>query len=250
MTRATVLIPTHEHPQLLPFAIASARFQTELAIEIFVVCDGAGAETLEVARTEAKRDHRVRIFENPKGERHGEAHRHAALAVAAGEIVCYLSDDDLWLPEHVGRMLALMGGRAEFGFTRPVAIGVDGEAKDLDPPADERAMKKRLRAGRNFVPLSAVGHRLETYRRLRDGWGPAPADVYTDLFMWRKFVAAGATIAMHPDPTVCSFSTALRAANGWSMSQRVAEITAWWDRILAGPKEVRRALAAAVRSSP
>ena len=41
------------------------------------------------------------MFDFPKGDRHGEAHRHAALAEARGELVAHICDDDLWFPEHL-----------------------------------------------------------------------------------------------------------------------------------------------------
>ena len=43
-------------------------------------------------------DDRVRFFDLPKGPRHGELNRHETLRQATGNIVCYLSDDDLLLP--------------------------------------------------------------------------------------------------------------------------------------------------------
>ena len=39
-----------------------------------------------------------------------------------------------------------------------------------------------------FGPTTA-GYRMETYRRLPVGWSPAPPELPTDLFMWRKFLA-------------------------------------------------------------
>ena len=251
MTQATVLIPTHAHPRLLPYAIASAQVQSVSDIEIFVVCDGADEVTVEHVRQIAAIDSRVRVFEHPKGERHGEAWRHEALKEARGAIVCYLSDDDLWLPEHVSQIRRLLE-HCDFGCTYPLLIGVDNvPQRQLEGflPTD-REMKKRLRSGRNFIPLSMAGHHLTTYLRLPVGWAPGPADVYSDLFMWRKFVDADVRMAVDPDPTVCSFSSALRDRNGWTMDQRVLEIVGWWDTLQINTKLARRTLTDAVRSRP
>src|SRR6185437_15846190 len=97
-TAATVLIPTHDHGRTLLRSVPSALAQTVSELEVFVVGDGVPDETRELMTELAAADNRVRFFDNPKGERHGEAHRHAALQEARGEIVCYLSDDDVWLP--------------------------------------------------------------------------------------------------------------------------------------------------------
>ena len=94
MTLATVLIPTYNHGSLLRYSVASALRQTVRDLEIFIVGDGVPDATREIV-AELQHDPRVRFFDNPKGPRHGELHRHAALRQASGEIVCYLSDDDL-----------------------------------------------------------------------------------------------------------------------------------------------------------
>ncbi len=70
-------------------------------------------------------DVRVRFFDFPKGERHGELNRHEALGEAKGRIVCYLSDDDLLLPGHVVEMGRLLEN-ADFAHSAPFAVMLDG----------------------------------------------------------------------------------------------------------------------------
>jgi archaellum component FlaC len=51
-------------------------------------------------------------------------------------------------------------------------------------------MRQRMLDGPyNFFGLSFAGYRMDAYRRLPERWSPAPPDVWTDLFMWRKFLA-------------------------------------------------------------
>src|SRR6202035_4475341 len=85
MPRFTVLLPVHRPPALLPFAIETVLAQEVDDFELFVICDGAPAETAACARDYARRDKRVRVFTFAKGERHGEAYRHQALTQAGGE---------------------------------------------------------------------------------------------------------------------------------------------------------------------
>src|SRR6185295_19974403 len=106
--QATILIPTHNHGPTLARAIQSVLLQTVEEIEVFVIGDGAPDITRELMADITRRDKRVRYFDHPKGPRHGEIYRHAALAEARGEIVCYLSDDDLYLPNHVATMRELL----------------------------------------------------------------------------------------------------------------------------------------------
>jgi len=121
---ATILIPTHDHAALLPTAIASALAQRSASFEIFVVGDGVGDDTRQVM-TQYAADPRVRFFDFPKGERHGERHRHVALQEARGAIVCYLSDDDVLMPEHVAEMRHLLAD-VDFAHSTPVIVGPDG----------------------------------------------------------------------------------------------------------------------------
>ena len=100
-TKATVLVPTHDHGALLMLSVRSALAQSVDAIQVFIVCDGATADTLDAAEELRRSDARIRVLVHDKGPRHEEVYRHQALQEATGTIVCYLSDDDLWLPDHV-----------------------------------------------------------------------------------------------------------------------------------------------------
>lgn len=189
MVRATVLIPSHRHGPLLGLAARTALQQTVADIEVFIVLDGSDQSTREVADELAATDHRVRLFDNPKGLRHGEAYRHTALAEATGPIVCYLSDDDLWFPDHVEYLEERLGD-ADFAHSLPAVVTPAGEVTmpwvgDLSDPRH----RQRLLAGDNFIPLSSAAHTLASYQALAVGWSPAPDGIPTDLAMWQKFAA-------------------------------------------------------------
>ena len=40
----------------------------------------------------------------------------------------------------------------------------------------------------NFANITDVAYSMDAYRRLPEGWAPAPPDIWTDLHMWRKFL--------------------------------------------------------------
>jgi hypothetical protein len=184
----TVLLPVHRPPDLLPFAIESVLAQRERRFELFVVCDGTPPETVRVAESYAARDPRVRVLAFPKGERHGERHRHTALEQASGELVAHLGDDDLWFPAYLGELSRLLEV-VDFGNLLQAEAGPDGAVLvrpgDL---ADPRTRARMLDEAWNFFGPTFAGYRLEAYRRLPVGWSPAPTDLPTDLFMWRKLL--------------------------------------------------------------
>ena len=230
--RATVPIPTHEHGGLLRFASSSALAQTVRDLEVFIVLDGADPVTTRVAGEVARNDDRVRLFPNDKGERHGEAFRHLALQEARGRIVCYLSDDDLWFPDHVEYLDHLLED-ADFAHSLSVVALPEGgiHTPYLGDLADPW-YPEWMRQGHNFIPLSAAGHTLKAYRSLGVGWSPAPATVWTDLHMWRKFLdAPDLRLVSGGRPTLLHFPSPAR--QHMDLSARLAEMESWYTALQA-----------------
>ena len=64
MTDASILIPTHRHPALLPFALRSALAQEGVTVEVLVVGDGVEDDT-RAALAPFLEDDRVWSFDNP-----------------------------------------------------------------------------------------------------------------------------------------------------------------------------------------
>jgi hypothetical protein len=244
MTRpsATVIVPTHDHGPTLEPAVGSALAQTVEELEVLVIGDGATEETRRAARALAERDTRMRFLDQPKAASRGETLRHQALQEARGEIVCYLSDDDLWLPDHVETMLALLE-RADFA-TSPALVVNPGRARlvhlvDLALPA----YRQMHVGGENRVPLSCAAHTLEIYRRLPHGWRAAPAGKPTDLHMWQQVLAEPSVrCASGYRPTVVNFPSPTR--RGWSNAERAAELAEWGQRIEREPELLAREAAA------
>lgn len=227
--RATVMIPTFDHGPMLRSSIPSALGQTIEDIEIFVVGDGVPEITREIVEQFVRGDARVRFFDNPKGPRHGEIHRHAALAKARGEIVCYLADDDLWLPEHVEYMLTLLK-EADFAHALPARIetagGVFVHPGDLALPF----FRRRVLAGMSFIPLSNAAHTLDMYRRLPYGWRTAPQGTWVIPYMWQQFLSnPSCRVVSGTRPSVVHFPSTLRSE--MALEDRVAEIELWADRM-------------------
>jgi glycosyltransferase involved in cell wall biosynthesis len=190
MTTATVLVPTYVHVATLRHAVASVQEQTLQDFELFIVGDGVGNTTRELVAELSTADPRIRFFDFPKGPRKGEVHRHQALQQAQGRFVAYLGDDDCWMPNHLDVLDALLAD-ADFGHT--MQVGVDEDDNIVVTPGDLENAQLRalmLRSMYNCFDLTFAGHTLAAYRRLPYGWRTTPeAFPWTDLYMWRQFLA-------------------------------------------------------------
>ena len=190
MPVVTVLIPTHDHAETLPIAIASVQEQTLQDFELLVVGDGVGEATRKIASELSALDHRIRFFDFPKGPRKGEIYRHAVLKEAGGRIVAYLGDDDLWMPDHLETLDAAL---RDADFAHTLHLGIDAEGLLFAWPADleNAAYRERLLSEMyNSFDLTFAGHTLDAYRRLPEGWRTTPREFpWTDLYMWRQFLS-------------------------------------------------------------
>ena len=217
----TVLVPTHDHSELIPFTLRSIQAQTLVDFELFVVGDGAPPATRDAVAQLARDDPRIRYYENRKGEGHGELYRHEALQQASASLVCYCGDDDLWLPHHL-EVLARGLQTADFVHTLQTEINTEGHV--FAHPSDLSRVAQRDRMTRemfNTFGPTVAGHTMTAYHRLPHGWRPRPDGMWSDLHMWRQFFATqGLTFATIPRVTSVKF--AARSRKGWTAQRRLA----------------------------
>lgn len=230
--QATVLIPTYNHGPMLVGAVNSALAQTVAEIEVFIIGDGVPDITRKLIAELQQRDGRVRFFDNAKGPRHGEIYRHAALAEARGDIVCYLCDDDLYLPNHIETMRRLLSD-ADFAHGLPVIVAPDDTiltvTVDLLHPAD----RKLILSGTNLIPLTFAAHTLEMYRQLPYGWRTTPNGSFSDLYMWQQFLADPRCRAVSGTRLTALNFPSTRRTN-WTTDERCIELDRW-SRQLTDP---------------
>jgi glycosyltransferase involved in cell wall biosynthesis len=226
---ATVLIPTHDHGPLLEFAVRSVLRQTVQSFEIFVVGDGVPPSVRADVERIIALDPRIRFFDFPKRGRTGVPHRNAVLSEATGRVVCYLADDDLWLPHHLESMIALLGD-ADFAHGLTVRIHPDGRREVLVVDVGQSELRALVVGGSSRIHLASAGHTMALFRRLPGGWIEAPPDLPTDYFMWRRILERDDVRAVSGHrPSVIVFPSPLRA--GWPPEKRLAEVSEWSGRL-------------------
>jgi GT2 family glycosyltransferase/glycosyltransferase involved in cell wall biosynthesis len=95
--RFSVLVPTYNQDRYLPATLDSLLSQTSPDWEALVVNDGSTDATPEVMARYAARDRRFRTFHKQNGGVASALNR--GIAEGRGEWFCWLSSDDLFLPE-------------------------------------------------------------------------------------------------------------------------------------------------------
>lgn len=225
----TVLVPTFDHVRTLEVSIPTALAQSHESLEVIVIGDGAPAAARDIVERFGQTDPRVSWVRYEKGERSGEEHRHAVLTHrATGDVVFYLSDDDLWLDDHVETMLARMTETdANFVSCQSVWIRPD------DQPAHQGIVdlgreyyRRELLEGRNRVSLSSCAHTMDLYRSLPHGWRATPQGIPTDLYMWQQLLASDhCRAASTTFTTVIGLPDALRRE--WGPAARLDELRRW-----------------------
>jgi glycosyltransferase involved in cell wall biosynthesis len=106
MVRVSAITPTYNRAEFLGDAIETALRQTYEDIEIVVVNDGSTDETRDVLDRYAD-DDRVRVLHNDRNRGMTVSWNRGA-AIANGEFLCILDDDDRWHPTKVQKQVAFM----------------------------------------------------------------------------------------------------------------------------------------------
>ena len=231
MSAALILLPTHDHPLMLPLALRSACDQSIENLRIVVVGDGVGDDTRDCLAPFLHADQRIEFLDLPKAGRTGEPHRDQVVRCTDAPFVTYLGDDDLFAPDHVATMHELLEN-ADLAHPPRVLISVDGavccDAIDLGDPA----WREIELTGMSLVGLTGLAHTIDAYRRLPYGWRETPAGGYTDQYMIRQFLSQPWCRAIAGEhATMLHFPGSLRTA--MTSGQRLEELDTWAQRLTA-----------------
>ncbi|MCM2254721.1 MAG: glycosyltransferase family 2 protein [Vicinamibacteria bacterium] len=99
--RVDVLLATYCRPHTIRYAIEAVLQQTHADFTLHVVGDGCDDETERIVRSFA--DPRLRFYRFPKAMGFGYVHRNTVLRQCDAPFVAYMTDDDLWFPDHLQR---------------------------------------------------------------------------------------------------------------------------------------------------
>jgi len=164
MPLVSIIVPTHNRPDFLKDALSSILAQDYPHWEAIVVNDGGA----DVEKLTATLDPQGRIRYLAHSTNFGQvAAKNTGLRAAYGEIVCYLDDDDKYLPNHLSTIVAAMRGTSNaFVYTDTDYVleeTKDGKRTEVargNPLKDMAHTKEQLRV-RNYIPINVWAHRRE-----------------------------------------------------------------------------------------
>jgi glycosyltransferase involved in cell wall biosynthesis len=244
MSQTSIIIPTHDRPELLRRAIESARHAGS-EVEIVVVDDGSRDATSSVC-TSLKDIVYVRLE-----ERHGVGYARAAgIAASSGAYISFLDDDDVRIPGSIDRQLAFLEAAPEaalvYGqiYLATQSFEIDSRAPfpRFCPSGDVFWMLIES----NFIPSCTVVIRRDAIDAVGGMFHEAtPAD---DWDLWLRLTerypicALPEPVSIYRKPTLWSKQGSSRLADGLlSADLRVLERCAKLPRAMADPRAFRRA---------
>lgn len=196
--RVSVLIPTYGRPEALSECLGAIAGQDFRDFECIVINDGGPPVDAALARHPQLP---VRLVNLPENQGHAAA-RNEGLRRARGEFVALCDDDDLWLPGHLGSLVAAADAGADLVYTDAELVVFRSTPRgrvplrrhlfafDFDP--------QRLRRWNTIIPSAAL------YRRaLHDTLGPFDVAVrdYWDWDWWLR-VTPGRRVRRIPEASV------------------------------------------------
>ncbi|MFW5983229.1 MAG: glycosyltransferase family 2 protein [bacterium] len=150
----TVVIPTHNRPQLLREAVDSVLAQTFEDFELLVVDDHSDTPAEETLSD--YNDPRIKTLYNNRS-RGGNGARNTGIFAARGEWIAFLDDDDVWLPEKLEKVhdkalsldqsfVCIYSGRASYDFENHRILNEKRGAK-LEGNVKEQALYENVFGG-------------------------------------------------------------------------------------------------------
>jgi len=164
----TVLIPTHNRADVLPFAIESVLYQTFKDFEIKIVGDGCTDNTYEVVKPYL-RNSKVKWFDLPKAKYFGYANRNEILKVCNTKYIAYLAHDDLFAKDHLQNSIDILEANATIDLVLQRALFID-EFCNIYPSFFNLNYKDDLNAYLNLqktkFPSSCSIHRKRCFEKV------------------------------------------------------------------------------------
>lgn len=167
----SIVLPTYKRADLLPHAIRSVLGQTYTNLELVVVDDNSPDHTADVVRSFV--DPRVRYVKNEPNLKLPRA-LNRGFSLARGELLTWTSDDNLYAPTAIARMVEALGTQhADFVYADYYLFSeTDAEGRPVAPQHDRLPDQLQLAKGNH------IGACFMYTRRLYDAVGEYDPELF------------------------------------------------------------------------
>ena len=143
--RVSVVVPAHNRAHLIGLTLDSVIGQTLEQWELVIFDDGSTDDTLEVARSYAEAERRIRVFHGPQGGVAAARNRGLRLTNPESDFVIFLDSDDLWEPDTLETLVTLLDAHPEYVGAHCTARCIDDKGDPV--PNDDLETQMRTRHG-------------------------------------------------------------------------------------------------------
>lgn len=163
----SVVTATYNRSNVLVLAIESVCWQSFSKWELIVVGDACTDDTEAIVTAKAIEDPRIRFInlEQNVGEQSGP--NNAGCRMARGDFIAFLNHDDLWLPDHLERLLQAINGSLQPDIVTGGILAVPPEPNAIPQLTRMRPVSRLDAPG--GMPASAWLFRRELFDTL-GGW--------------------------------------------------------------------------------
>jgi len=202
------IIATRNRKRIVDRAIGSVLDQIYPCTELLIIDDAGSDQTFEYLKKCYANHPEIAIFQNEK-QMGPAATRNRGLDLANGQYVCFLDDDDQWLPNKIERQLALAEERYDFiTMTRAVYV-LDGHSVFQYGPKIEAVTLRHLFRRNVIISVSPL-IKTSLMRRVRfntEMWCGEDYDA------WIRILKGGATTINLNEPLIVLHKTAGSSLN-------------------------------------
>ncbi len=186
----SILLPTHNRADVLPYAIRSVLAQSLEDFELLIIGDGCTDDTDAVVQPFLRADSRVRWLPLAKAPFFGYANRNVALRQARGRLIGFMAHDDVVTADHFARLAAaLEDPAAHLVHSGSAWVGTWGEIVPTLFHLTDSVMLAEFLAGRwNRVPATAFAYRQSAIDRV--GLWSETLPRAADMDLWSRLIRA------------------------------------------------------------
>jgi glycosyltransferase involved in cell wall biosynthesis len=190
----SVVIPTHDRWPLVARSVDSALAQEGVSVEVIAVDDGSSDAT--AAELGARGDPRLRVLRHQAAQGPAGA-RNSGMAVARGDWIAWLDDDDVWAPDKLRAQLgAAEREQADFVYCDAVLVDREGRVLGMERGPEPGSFAEQIRV-HNVMPGGCSNLVARAGAVQRAGSFDPQLRVLADWDYWIRLAASGRPAAVH-----------------------------------------------------